>query len=100
MSPRQPVCRAIEPDLMSVAAGEAGSAAAGRVEVHVGSCRPCRDELACYRTLERLIDSLRRAPLADDNATLAHARLAARLSDLRSGIPRRRKPRTSGPPAA
>ena len=100
MSPRQTVCRAIEPDLMNVAAGEAGSAAAGRVEAHVGSCRPCRDEFACYRTLEGMIDSLRRAPLADDDATLAHARLAARLSDLRSRIPRRRKPRTSGPPAA
>jgi hypothetical protein len=100
MSPRELVCRAIEPDLMSVAAGEAGPAAAERVDAHAGSCRPCRDELACYRTLERLIDSLRRAPLADDNATLAHARLAARLSDLRSHVPRRRKPRTSGLPAA
>jgi hypothetical protein len=68
VSPRQTVCRAIEPDLMSVAAGEAGSAAAARVETHVGSCRPCRDELACYRTLEGTIDSLRRAPLADYEA--------------------------------
>ncbi len=96
MSPRQPVCRAIEPDLLSVAAGEADSAAAGRVEKHVSSCQPCRDELACYRTLESMIDSLRRAPLPDDDATLASARLAARLSDLRSRRPRRRKPRTSG----
>src|SRR5437899_12281835 len=96
MSPRQPVCRAIEPDLLSVAADEAGSAAAGRVEAHVGSCQPCRDELACYRTLEDMIDSLRCTPLADDDATLARARLAARLSDLRSRVPRRRKPRTSG----
>jgi hypothetical protein len=61
VSPRQIVCRANEPDLMSVAAGEAGSATAARVETHVGSCRPCRDELACYRTLEGMIDSLRRA---------------------------------------
>jgi hypothetical protein len=95
MSPRQHVCRAIEPDLLSVAADEAGFAAAGRVEAHVDSCQPCRDELACYRTLEDMIDSLRCAPLADD-ATLARARLAARLFDLRSRIPRRRKPRTSG----
>ena len=84
MSPRQHVCRAIEPDLLSVAADEAGSAAAGRVEAHVCSCQPCRDELECYRTLEDMIDSLRCAPLADDDATLARARLAARLSDLRS----------------
>jgi hypothetical protein len=96
MSPRQHVCRAIEPDLLSVAADEAGFAAAGRVEAHVGSCQPCRDELACYRTLEDMIDSLRCAPLADDDATSARARLATRLSDLRSRIPRRRKPRTSG----
>jgi len=96
MSPRQPVCRAIEPDLLSVAADEASCAAAGRVEAHVGSCQPCRGELARYRTLEGMNDSLRRAPLADDDAALARARLAARLSDLRSRRPRRRKPRTSG----
>jgi len=90
------VCRAIEPDLLSVAAGEAGFAAAGRVEAHLGTCQPCRDELACYRALEGMIDSLRRAPRADEDATLAPAQLAARLSDLRSRIPRRRKPRTSG----
>ena len=32
MSPQHPLCRTIEPDLLSVIAGEAGSAAAGRVE--------------------------------------------------------------------
>ena len=60
MSPRQPACRAIEPDLLS------------------------------------MIDSLRSAPLADDDATLALAQLAVRLSDLRSRIPRRRWLRTPG----
>jgi hypothetical protein len=41
------------------------------VEAHVGSCRPCRGELARYCTPEGMIDSLRHAPLADDDAILA-----------------------------
>jgi hypothetical protein len=56
MSSRRPVCCAIEPGLMSVAADEAGSAA-GRVEAHVGTCWPRRDELTCYRKLDGTIDS-------------------------------------------
>ncbi len=84
MSPQHPLCRAIEPDLLSVAAGEAGSAAAGRVDAHVAACGLCRDELAHYRALEGMMGTLRRAPLADDDATLARAQLASRLSDLRS----------------
>ena len=82
MSPQHPMCRAIEPDLLSVAAGEAGSAAARRVEAHVSTCQLCRDELAHYRALEDLMDSLRRTPLAYDGATLARAQLVPRLSDL------------------
>jgi anti-sigma factor RsiW len=95
MNPRHPMCRAIEPDLLSIAAGETDSAATGRVEMHVGGCQLCRDELAHYGALQGVIDSLRRAPLADEDATLARARLAARLSDLRSRVPRHRKPRKS-----
>jgi hypothetical protein len=94
MTPQHPMCRAIEPDLLSDAAGETDSAAAGRVQTHVGGCQLCRDELAHY-ALEGVIDSLRRAPLADDDATLARAQLIARRSDLRSRVPRRRKPRKS-----
>ncbi|MGH7350629.1 MAG: zf-HC2 domain-containing protein, partial [Candidatus Rokuibacteriota bacterium] len=48
MSPQHPMCRAIEPDLLSVAAGETGPAVAGRVEAHVATCRPCREELGHY----------------------------------------------------
>jgi len=66
MSPQHPLCRAIEPDLLSVAVREAGPAAAGRVEAHVAGCRLCRDELAHYRALEGMVDTLRRAPLRDD----------------------------------
>jgi methylated-DNA-[protein]-cysteine S-methyltransferase len=84
MSPQHPLCRAIEPDLLSVAAGEAGSTAAGRVEAHLATCGLCRAELTHYRTLEGMMATLRRAPLPDDDATLARAQLASRLSDLRS----------------
>jgi hypothetical protein len=96
MNPQHPMCRAIEPDLLSIAAGETDSAAAGRV----GSARGRLPALpgrarALRRALQGVIDSLRRAPLADEDATLARARLAARLSDLRSRVPRRRKPRKS-----
>jgi methylated-DNA-[protein]-cysteine S-methyltransferase len=84
MSPQHPLCRAIEPDLLSVAAGEAGPAAAGRVEAHVAGCGPCREELGHYRALEGLMDTLRRTARPDSDATLARAQLASRLADLRS----------------
>ena len=86
MSPQYPVCRAIEPDLLSVAAGEAGAAAVGRVEAHVDICGGCREELGHYRALEGMMGTLRRAPLPDDDATLARAQLASRLADLRSRL--------------
>jgi O-6-methylguanine DNA methyltransferase len=86
MSPQHPQCRAIEPDLLSVAAGEAGATAAGRVDAHLATCGLCRDELVRYRALEGMMDSLRRAPLPDDDATLARAELATRLADLRSRL--------------
>jgi anti-sigma factor RsiW len=86
MSPQYPQCRAIEPDLLSVAAGEAGATAAGRVEAHLAGCGLCRDELARYRALEGMMDSLRRAPRRDDDATLARAQLTAQLADLRSRL--------------
>ncbi|MGH7368320.1 MAG: methylated-DNA--[protein]-cysteine S-methyltransferase [Candidatus Rokuibacteriota bacterium] len=82
--PPHPVCRAIEPDLLGVAAGEAGPAAAGRVAAHVAACRPCREELGRYRAVEGMVDTLRRTSLPGDDATLARAQLASRLADLRS----------------
>jgi len=79
-------CRAIEPELATVAAGEGRAGAAERVERHVAHCAPCRDELERYRAVEGMLGSLRRAPLADDDATLSRAQLASRLADLRSRI--------------
>jgi len=75
MSPQHPLCRAIEPDLLSVAMGEAGPTAVARVEAHVAACRLCREELGHYRALEGMLDTLRRAPLGEDDATLARARI-------------------------
>src|SRR5262245_47982919 len=77
-------CRAIEPDLLAAATGEAAGAAAARVERHVAACPPCRAELERYRALEGVLGTLRRAPLVDDDATLSRAQLASRLADLRS----------------
>jgi methylated-DNA-[protein]-cysteine S-methyltransferase len=83
MSSPHSVCREIEPDLLAVASGEAAPAAAERVEGHVVSCGPCREELRQYRAIEGLVGALRRAPLPGDDAVLARAELESRLADLR-----------------
>ena len=84
MSTENPSCREIEPDLVAVAAGEAGASAARGVDRHVAVCRPCRDELARYHILEGMVADLRRAPLAGADPTLARAELESRLVDIRS----------------
>jgi len=84
MSPENLTCREIEPDLVAVAAGEAGTSAARGVERHVAVCRGCRDELARYRVLEGMVADLRRAPMAGADPTLARAELESRLVDIRS----------------
>ena len=84
---RQPTsCREIEPYLLAVAAGEADAAATGRVERHVAACVPCRHELHHYRSVEGMVRSLRGAPLAGEDPTLARAQLSASLADLRSRL--------------
>jgi methylated-DNA-[protein]-cysteine S-methyltransferase len=86
MKSAHPVCRAIEPDLLAVAASEAGAAATERVERHVAACWPCRDELRQYRAVEGLVGTLRRTALPGEDATLARAELESRLADLRRRI--------------
>jgi methylated-DNA-[protein]-cysteine S-methyltransferase len=81
-----PTCREVERDLVAVAAGEAGSAAAEGVERHVAICRSCRDELGRYRVLEGMVSDLRRAPMAGADPTLARAELESRLADIRSRL--------------
>lgn len=84
MNPENPTCRDIEPDLVAVAAGEAGASAARGVERHVTVCRGCRDELERYRVLEGMVADLRRAPMAGADPALSRAELEARLADIRS----------------
>src|SRR6202158_1447990 len=84
MSPENPSCREIEPDLVAVAAGEAGASAARGVERHLAGCRECRDELARYRVLEGMVADLRREPVAGAAPTLARAELESKLADIRS----------------
>ena len=79
-------CRAIERDLLGVAAGEADLAARRRVERHVAQCPPCHRELGHYRAVEDVLGALRQVPPPDDDATLSRARLTARLADLRSRV--------------
>ena len=76
--------RVLERDLVAVAAGEAGPAAAHGVERHVAICPRCRDELGRYRVLEGMVSDLRRAPMAGADPTLARAELESRLADIRS----------------
>jgi methylated-DNA-[protein]-cysteine S-methyltransferase len=80
------VCREIEPDLLAVAAREAGAVATERVERHVARCAPCRDDLERYRAIEGLVGGIKAAPLPGDDPTLARAELESQLADLRSRI--------------
>jgi len=86
MNPENRTCREIEPDLVAVAAGEAGASATRGVERHVGVCRGCRAELARYRVLEGMVADLRRAPMAGADPTLARAELESKLADIRSRL--------------
>ena len=80
MTPKHKRCAAIEADLVAAATGEAAPEAAGRVEAHVESCRPCRQDFGRYRAIEGMVGRMR-AVVSDD--TGARARLIARLGDLR-----------------
>lgn len=84
MSPKHPVCMAIEPDLVAAAADEAVQETARRVQEHVQRCGPCRDEFVRYRAIESVVGQMRVAgPAPDADEARARERLVARLSDLR-----------------
>jgi O-6-methylguanine DNA methyltransferase len=86
MTPKHPSCRAIEPDLVATATGEAGAAAARRVDEHARECAPCREDLARYRAIDAVARGLRHdAPPAGDVAASRSA-LQARLADLKSRV--------------
>ena len=83
MTRLHPSCRAIEPDLMALAGGEATPASEQAVVLHMASCPPCRDTLDRYRAVEGLVADLRRVPLPAADAMVARAQLEARLADVR-----------------
>jgi O-6-methylguanine DNA methyltransferase len=86
MTSKARVCVAIEPELIAAATGEAEVPAAERVEAHMASCAPCRDDFARYRAIDSAVGALRStAPPAGD-ADAARQRLIARLADLRTRI--------------
>jgi O-6-methylguanine DNA methyltransferase len=85
MSPKHPVCRDLEPDLVAAAIGEAGVAATDRVRTHVDRCPPCRDDFNRYRQIEGVCDGIRREPPGADEAR-ARRDLVCRLADLKRRI--------------
>jgi len=85
MSPKHPICRDLEPDLVAAAIGEAGAAATERVREHVGRCVACRDDFNRYRQIEGVCEGLRQAPPSDDEAR-SRRTLACRLADLKRRI--------------
>jgi methylated-DNA-[protein]-cysteine S-methyltransferase len=86
MTPKYSSCRAIEPDLVAAATGEAGAAAVRRVDDHTRGCVSCRDELGRYRAIDSIARGLRHeTPPAADLAASRSA-LQARLADLKSRV--------------
>lgn len=80
---RPRVCPEIEMDLIAAATGDADRAAVDRVERHVGTCRPCRDEYASYRALDAVIRHSRHEPGAAPGVHESRRRVEARLEALR-----------------
>ena len=83
MSPTISSCRAIQPDLVATATGDAVPGAEARVQAHVSECPPCRRELERYRSIDRIVADIRRAPIAGDRADVARGDLEYRLAELR-----------------
>jgi methylated-DNA-[protein]-cysteine S-methyltransferase len=83
MSPTISSCRAIQPDLVATATGDAVPGAEARVQAHVSECAPCRRELERYRSIDRIVADIRRAPIVGDRADVARGDLEYRLAELR-----------------
>jgi len=83
MTPRVSSCQAIQPDLVATATGDAVAGAEERVRAHVDTCPPCREELDRYRSIDRIVTSVRRAPVAGDRADVVRGDLEWRLAELR-----------------
>ena len=76
-------CRAIQPDLVAAATGEASTEAVARVQQHVDACAPCREEMGRYRSIDRVVTSLRHAPIAHDRSDVLRGDLEWRLAELK-----------------
>ncbi len=83
MTPKMTSCRAIQPDLVATATGDAAPGAEARVQQHVAACAPCRRELARYRSIDRIVGDIRRAPVVADRADVVRGDLEYRLAELR-----------------
>lgn len=86
MTPKHPSCRAIEPDLVATATGEAGAAAVRRVDDHARSCAPCRAELGRYRAIDAIARGLRDSTPPAGDVAASRSALQARLADLKSRV--------------
>jgi len=86
MTPRHPSCRAIEPDLVAAATGEAGAAAIRRVDDHTRGCAPCRAELGRYRAIDSIARGLRHETPPTADVAASRSALQARLADLKSRV--------------
>jgi methylated-DNA-[protein]-cysteine S-methyltransferase len=83
MSPEMTSCRAIQPDLVATATGDAAPGAEARVQQHVDACPPCRRELERYRSIDRIVGDIRRAPVVRGRADVVRGDLEYRLAELR-----------------
>jgi len=83
MSANMTSCRAIQPDLVATATGDASPAAAARVQDHVDACASCRQEMHRYRSIDRIVGDIRRTPVAGDRAEVLRGDLEWRLAELR-----------------
>ena len=86
MTPRHPSCRAIEPDLVAAATGEAGAAAIRRVDDHTRGCAPCRAELGRYRAIDSIARGLRHETPPTGDVAASRSAVQARLADLKSRV--------------
>jgi methylated-DNA-[protein]-cysteine S-methyltransferase len=86
MTPKHPSCRAIEPDLVAAATGEAGAAAVRRVGDHTRGCASCRAELGRYRAIDVIARGLRHETPPAADVAASRSALQARLADLKSRV--------------
>jgi methylated-DNA-[protein]-cysteine S-methyltransferase len=83
MSPKMTTCREIQAELVAAATGDARPRETERVAHHVAGCAPCRREIDRYRSIDRIVGEIRRAPVAHDRADVARGDLEYRLAELR-----------------